>query len=72
MENIEQRMQKSIEDLKRKLATLRTNRANPDMLQNVVVDYYGSQVPIQQLASITVPESTQLLLNVFYPLFFLN
>ncbi|RAP32352.1 ribosome recycling factor [Candidatus Marinamargulisbacteria bacterium SCGC AG-414-C22] len=65
MDNIDQRMQKSIDDLKRKLATLRTNRANPDMLQHVVVDYYGSQVPLQQLASISVPESTQLLLNIF-------
>lgn len=65
MENLEQRMQKTISDLEKKFSTLKTGRANPDMLDTVQVQYYGSVVPIKQLASISVNEGTQFILNVF-------
>ena len=65
MENLEQRMQKTISDLEKKFSTLKTGRANPDMLDTVQVEYYGSIVPIKQLASISVNEGTQFILNIF-------
>ncbi len=65
MNSIEEKMNKTLDDLKRKTSTLRTNRANTDMIKNIPVNYYGSTVPLQQVASISVPESTQFLLNIF-------
>ena len=65
MENLESRMQKTIKDLENKFSSLKTGRANPDMLNTVQVEYYGSFVPINQLASISVNEGTQFVLNVF-------
>ena len=65
MENLETRMQKTILDLEKKFSSLKTGRANPDMLNSIQVEYYGSMVPIQQLASISVNEGTQFVLNVF-------
>ncbi|NLJ72589.1 MAG: ribosome recycling factor [Syntrophomonadaceae bacterium] len=53
----EERMQKSIEYLKEDLATLRAGRANPAMLDKIMVDYYGEPTPINQLANITIPEA---------------
>ncbi len=52
-----ERMQKSIEYLKDDLATLRAGRANPAMLDKIMVDYYGEPTPINQLANITIPEA---------------
>ena len=51
------RMVKAIEALKRDLATVRTGRANPALVDNVRVDYYGTPTPLKQLASVTVPEA---------------
>ena len=65
MSTIHEKMNKTISDFNSKLASLRTNRANPEMIQNIQVSYYGSSTPLQQLASISVPESTQFLLHVF-------
>ncbi len=45
-----------IEDLKRKLANIRTGRANVGILDGVVVDYYGTPTPLAQMASLAVPE----------------
>ena len=59
------KMGKTITDLKSKIAGLRTTRANPNMLKNITVNYYNSNVPLQQLAAITTPEPTQFMLNVF-------
>ena len=59
------KMQKTVESFKGQLGTIRTGRANPDILSRIQVDYYGSMVPIKQVANITVPESMTLLLNVF-------
>ncbi len=50
------RMQKAVEATARELATLRTGRASPALLEHIKVEYYGTQVPLNQLASISVPE----------------
>ena len=51
-----QRMQKAVEDLRRELAGVRTGRASLSLFDNIVVDYYGAQTPINQVASLAVPE----------------
>ena len=51
------RMGKSIEILKKDLATIRTGRATPFILDNVKVDYYGTPTPIKQIATIAAPEA---------------
>ena len=61
----QQRMSKSIESLRATLVTLRTGKANPQMLNGLTIDYYGSQTPINQISSITVPEPRQLLIKPY-------
>lgn len=51
-----QRMSKSEESLRSELATLRAGNANPNLLNNITVDYYGVQTPVNQLAQVAVPE----------------
>jgi ribosome recycling factor len=53
---LESRMQKSIAALKTELATIRTGRANASVLDHVFVSYYGSDVPLNQVANLAVPE----------------
>lgn len=53
----EEKMQKAVQVAKDDLATVRTGRANPAMFNGIVVDYYGSPTPLNQLASISVPEA---------------
>ncbi|MFC1751899.1 ribosome recycling factor [Thermoproteota archaeon] len=65
MEELKQRMQKTIENLKSQLSTVRTGRANPDILAKISVDYYGTRTPLQQVASVSVPEPMMLLINIF-------
>lgn len=52
--NIEQKMQKSVEALKTDLAKVRTGRAHTGLLDHVMVEYYGSMVPVNQVANITL------------------
>ncbi len=56
----ESRMQKSIEALKTELTKIRTGRAHPSLLNHITVDYYGSEVPIGQVANIAVEDSRTL------------
>jgi ribosome recycling factor len=60
-----EKMDKAISVLKDELAGVRTGRATPALLQRVVVDYYGTLVPIQQLASFSVPEPRTLMISPF-------
>ena len=53
----EEKMQKAVDVAKDELATVRTGRANPAMFSGIVVDYYGSPTPLNQLASVSVPEA---------------
>jgi ribosome recycling factor len=52
------RMEKSVEDLRKEVATLRTGRANVSLLDHVRVDYHGTPMPINQLGTLAVPEPT--------------
>ena len=56
----EGRMAKSIEALKSELSKLRTGRANTSILDHVTVDYYGSQVPLSQVATVTAADARML------------
>jgi ribosome recycling factor len=56
VKDIEARMQKSVTALKEELTRIRTGRANASLLDHVRVDYYGSEVPINQVANLSVPE----------------
>lgn len=55
--NAEQKMQKAIEVLKADLGKVRTGRAHTGLLDHVMVDYYGSQVPINQVANVTLVDA---------------
>ena len=57
----EQRMDKSIESLKHEFASIRTGRASVALLDKIMVDYYGSPTPINQVANISVPEPRMIL-----------
>ncbi len=65
MSDAKEKMQKAIEHLKSEFSTIRTGRANPEILSKIQVDYYGSMVPLKQVASITVPEPMMLILTLF-------
>jgi len=65
MSDINDKMQKVIERTKGQFTSFRSGRANPDILAKVQVDYYGSMVPIKQVANVTVPEPMMLMLTVF-------
>src|SRR5213082_2817429 len=54
------RMEAAIEDVRRKLATVRTGRAAVSLLDNVMVEYYGTPTPLNQIASVHVPEPQML------------
>lgn len=61
------KMAAAIEHLKTELKSIRTGRANPAMLDHVMVDIYDSQMRIKELASVTAPEPRQLLITPFDP-----
>ena len=61
----EERMEKTVESLKKDLGLIRTGRANPAILNNVCVDYYGVSTPINQMSSISVPEAQQLVIKPY-------
>ena len=52
----EEKMEKTMANLDSELATIRAGRANPNVLNKIMVDYYGSPTPIQQVANVSVPE----------------
>ena len=59
------KMNKSIDVLRQSLSTLRTGRASPALLSNLMIDYYGSPTPVNQISSISVPEPRQLLIKPY-------
>ncbi|MGB3958821.1 MAG: ribosome recycling factor, partial [bacterium] len=59
----EEKMQKTVAALKRELASIRAGRATPALLDKVMVDYYGTPTPLNQLATITAPEPRLLLVQ---------
>ncbi|WP_343594762.1 ribosome recycling factor [Acinetobacter sp.] len=61
----EQRMQKSIESLEQGFAKVRTGRAHPSILNGVMVPYYGSDVPLNQVANVGIEDSRTLIVQPF-------
>ncbi len=66
-EQTKSKMQAAVEHYKTELKNLRTNRANPAMLDGVTVEVYGAQMKLKELANVSVPESRQLLISPFDP-----
>lgn len=58
-----QRMQKSIESMRLDMAKIRTGRASPAIIDHLMVDYYGTQTPLNQVANITVQDARTLALQ---------
>ena len=63
--NTELEMQEAIENFKKRLTNIRAGRANPTMLDGVMVEYYGTPTPLKQLATISIPEARQLCIKPF-------
>ncbi len=60
-----EKMEKCVAQLKKELATVRTGRANPLILDKVLVDYYGAPTPLRQMAQVSVAEGTTLVITPF-------
>ena len=60
-----EKMNKAVEVCKDDFATVRTGRANPALFEKIPVDYYGSEVPLQQIAGFQVPEARMLVISPY-------
>jgi ribosome recycling factor len=60
-----ERMDKSVESIRHKFGTVRTGRASPALLDRIMVDYYGTQTPLKQLATISAPEARLLTVQAY-------
>ncbi len=58
-----EKMEKAVEHTRSQFATVRTGRATPSLVERITIEYYGAPVPLQQLATISVPEARQLLIK---------
>ena len=65
MEDAERRMKKAVEHVKEEFASIRTGRASASLLNRVNVNYYGTSTPLNQIASIGVPEPTLLVISPY-------
>ena len=65
LEKTEEKMLKAIDTLESRFVNVRAGRANPSMLDGVMVEYYGTPTPIKSLANISVPEARQLVIKPF-------
>ncbi len=63
IKDTEDRMKKSLDATRHEFTLIRTGRANPSILENVIANFYGQEMPVNQLANITVPEPRQLLIT---------
>jgi ribosome recycling factor len=63
LHDIEQRMRKSVEVLQKELASIRTGRASPGLIEHLKVEYAGSTLPLNQLAGISVPSANLLVIQ---------
>lgn len=66
-QEIKTKMKESLEHFKKELSYLRTGRANPAILDSVLVEVYGSQMRLKELANISTPEARQILISPFDP-----
>ncbi len=60
-----ERMHKTLEAMRKEFATIRTGKASPHLLDTIVVDAYGSQMPLNQLATVSAPEPRLLVVQAF-------
>lgn len=65
LKDAKQGMEKALKHFRTELQSIRTGRASPAMLQNIKVDYYGSQTPLEQIASVTAPQADLILIQPF-------
>ena len=65
LENTELKMQDAIESMEKRFTNVRAGRANPAILDGVMVNYYGSMTPLKSLATISIPEARQLMIKPF-------
>ncbi|MDN5754531.1 MAG: ribosome recycling factor [Arthrobacter sp.] len=65
LQDANEKMERSLEAAREDFATIRTGRANPGLYSKVLVDYYGSATPLQQLASFGVPDARTILITPF-------
>lgn len=65
LDETELRMQEAIENMEKRFTNIRAGRANPSILDGVMVSYYGVATPIKQLANISIPEARQLMIKPF-------
>ena len=63
--NTESKMENVITNLEQRFTTVRAGRANPSMLDGVMVEYYGVPTPIKSLANVSIPEARQLMIKPF-------
>jgi ribosome recycling factor len=61
--DLNSRMQKAVDGLAREMATIRAGRATPALLDNVMVDYQGTALPLQQLATLSVPDASLIVIQ---------
>ena len=61
----EEKMEKAIAQLRREFSTVRTSRANPAILDKVLVDYYGAPTPLRQMSQVTVQDGTTLVITPY-------
>ncbi|KAF1296767.1 ribosome recycling factor [Enterococcus sp. JM4C] len=65
MQNAKEKMQKAEQNLQRELGQIRAGRANASLLDRIMVEYYGAPTPLNQLASINIPEARVLMITPF-------
>ncbi|WP_206810213.1 ribosome recycling factor [Paradesulfitobacterium ferrireducens] len=63
LKEADERMHKAVDALRKEYGTIRAGRANPSLLDKVLVDYYGTPTPVNQLANISVPEPRMLVIQ---------
>ncbi len=67
LKDIEKEMERSVESMESDFQAIRTGRASPALVEKLPVEYYGSEVPLLQLATITVPEAQVIMIKPFDP-----
>lgn len=65
LKSSEEKMDKAIDNLKKELTQVRTGRANPAILDTIMIDYYGSKTPVKQVSQVTAPEASQLYIKPY-------
>lgn len=65
LKSTKERMNSAVDSLKKELSSIRTGRANPGILDGLFIEYYGAKTPLNQIASIAVPEPQSLIIKPF-------